>query len=120
MGSHVSDEFTKNYNVTILDKKTDNILKNQKFLHFDINNKSKLSNIIKSFDVIYYFADIADIAESKIKYMETINQNIISLSNILAACVNSKKLKNLFMRHQYTFIVNLALFIELQNNVLKF
>ena len=105
IGSHVSDEFTKKkFDVTILDrKKTDNILKGQKFLHFDINNKSKLSSIIKPFDVVYYFADIADIEESKIKYMETINQNIISLSNILAACANSKLKKFIYASSVYVY-----------------
>ena len=105
IGSHVSDEFTKKkFDVTILDKKkTDNILKSQKFLHVDINNKSKLRSIIKPFDVIYYFADIADIGESKIKYMETINQNIISLSNILSICSSSKLKKFIYASSVYVY-----------------
>lgn len=105
IGSHVSDEFTKKkFDVTILDKKkTDYILKGQKFLHVDTKDSSKLKNIIKPFDVIYYFADIADIGESKIKYMETINQNIISLSNILSICSNSKLKKFIYASSVYVY-----------------
>ena len=105
IGSHVSDELTKKkFDVTILDKKKTNyLLKGQTFLNFDIREKLKLKNIIKSFDVIYYFADIADIGESKIKYMETINQNIISLSNTLAACTNSKLKKFIYASSVYVY-----------------
>ena len=105
IGSHVSDELTKKkFDVTILDKKKTNyLLKGQTFLNYDIREKLKLKNIIKSFDVIYYFADIADIGESKIKYMETINQNIISLSNTLAACANSKLKKFIYASSVYVY-----------------
>ena len=105
LGSHVSDEFTnKKFKVTILDKKkSDYLASGQKFLKINTEEKSKLESIIKSFDVIYYFADIADISESKIKYMETINQNIISLSNLLSACLKSKVKKFIYASSLYVY-----------------
>lgn len=105
IGSHVSDEFTKKkFDITILDKKkTDYIFKQQKFINTNITNEAKLKNIIKSFDIIYYFADIADIGESKTKYMETINQNIISLSNLLSICAKSKLKKFIYASSVYVY-----------------
>ena len=105
IGSHVADEFVKNkINVTILDKKKPkNISKNQNYLNIDITNNSKLKNIIKNFNVIYYFADIADINESKKNYMNTINQNILSLSNILAMSANSKLKKFIYASSLYVY-----------------
>ncbi len=92
IGSHVADEFKKaKKDVTILDKKRpQNILESHKYLNVDIRNISKIKKILKNYNSIYYFADIADINESKKKYMATINHNILTLSNILAECVNSR------------------------------
>ena len=92
IGSHVADVFKKaKKDVTILDKKRpEKILESHKYLNVDIRNISKIKKILKNYNSIYYFADIADINESKKKYMATINHNILTLSNILAECVNSK------------------------------
>ncbi len=92
IGSHVADEFKKaKKDVTILDKKRpQNILESHKYLNVDIRNISKIKKILKNYNSIYYFADIADINESKKKYMATINHNILTLSNILAECVDSR------------------------------
>ena len=90
IGGHVADEFKKaKKDVTILDKKRpENILESHKYLNVDIRNNSKIKKILKNYNSIYYFADIADINESKKEYMKTINHNILTLSNILAECVN--------------------------------
>ena len=92
LGSHVAEELSyKNYDVTIFDKKKPNFTnKNIKFLTVDINNKKLLNKAIKNCDAIFYFVDIADISESKLDYMKTINQNIIGLVDILEMCKNSK------------------------------
>ena len=92
LGSHVAEELSyKNYGVTIFDKKKPKFTnKKIKYLCADINNKKLLNKAIKNCDVIFYFADIADISESKLDYMKTINQNIIGLVDILEMCKNSK------------------------------
>ena len=83
--------YLKAKRLTILDKKRpEKILESHKYLNVDIRNISKIKKILKNYNSIYYFADIADINESKKKYMATINHNILTLSNILAECVNSK------------------------------
>lgn len=105
LGSHVSDEFSKkNYKVTIIDKKKSKYLnKNQKFINLDLKNIKKLSEEIKKFDIIYYFADIADIQESKKNYMSTINQNLIILTEILKLIVNSKVKNFVYASSLYVF-----------------
>ena len=105
LGSHVSDEFSKkNYKVTIVDKKKSKyISKNQKFINLDLKNIKRLSEEIKKFDIIYYFADIADIQESKKNYMSTINQNLIILTEILKLIVNSKVKNFVYASSLYVF-----------------
>ncbi len=105
IGSHVADEFKKaKKDVTILDKKKpDNISGSQKYLNIDIRNNLKIKKILKNYNSIYYFADIADINESKKNYMKTINHNILTLSNILAECVNSKIKKFIYASSLYVF-----------------
>ncbi len=105
IGSHVADEFKKaKKDVTILDKKKpDNISGSQKYLNIDIRNNLKIQKILKNYNSIYYFADIADINESKKNYMKTINHNILTLSNILAECVNSKIKKFIYASSLYVF-----------------
>jgi UDP-glucose 4-epimerase len=92
LGSHVAEELSyTNYDVTILDKKRAKFTnKKIKFLIADINNKKILTKAVKNCDVIFYFVDIADISESKLDYMKTINQNIIGLVDILEMCKNYK------------------------------
>ena len=118
IGSHVADVFKKaKKDVTILDKKRpEKILESHKYLNVDIRNISKIKKILKNYNSIYYFADIADINESKKKYMATINHNILTLSNILAECVNSKY-KQFVYASSLMFTVNLDLSIEPQNSV---
>ena len=105
LGSHVSDEFSKkNYKVTIVDKKKSKYInKNQKFINLDLKNIKRLSKEIKKFDIIYYFADIADIQESKKNYMSTINQNLIILTEILKLIVNSKVKNFVYASSLYVF-----------------
>ena len=105
LGSHVSDEFSKkNYKVTIVDKKKSKYInKNQKFINLDLKNIKRLSEEIKKFDIIYYFADIADIQESKKNYMSTVNQNLIILTEILKLIVNSKVKNFVYASSLYVF-----------------
>ena len=105
IGSHVADEFYKaKKDVTILDKKKPhNISGRHKYLNIDISDNFKVKKILKNYNSIYYFSDIADIKESKKKYMKTINHNILTLSNILEECVNSKIKKFVYASSLYVF-----------------
>ncbi len=92
LGSHVADELSlKNYDVAIFDKKKPKFINKKVKLYVgDINNKKLLTKAIKYSDTIFHFADIADISESKLHYMKTINQNIMGLIDILDICKKSK------------------------------
>ena len=74
IGSYVAEEFRKEKkDVAILDKKKPHkTLTDQKYFNIDIKESLKVKKILKNYSSIYYFADIADINESKKKYMETI------------------------------------------------
>ena len=87
----------------MLIKKSKYINKNQKFINLDLKNIKRLSKEIKKFDIIYYFADIADIQESKKNYMSTINQNLIILTEILKLIVNSKVKNFVYASSLYVF-----------------
>ena len=105
IGSYVAEEFRKaKKDVAILDKKKPHkTLTNQKYFNIDIKEFLKVKKILKNYSSIYYFADIADINESKKKYMETINHNILTLSNILSACVSSKIKKFFYASSLYVY-----------------
>jgi UDP-glucose 4-epimerase len=105
IGSYVAEEFRKEKkDVAILDKKKPHkTLTDQKYLNIDIKESLKVKKILKNYSSIYYFADIADINESKKKYMETINHNILTLSSILSACVSSKIKKFTYASSLYVY-----------------
>jgi|TARA_B100001093_G_C26856223_1_gene1027523 UDP-glucose 4-epimerase len=92
LGSHVADELSHiNYDVTIFDKNKPKFPNDKhNYLISDINNKSNLAKAIKNSHAVFYFADMADITESRIEYIKTINQNIIQLVEILEICKKSK------------------------------
>ena len=90
-----------------------------KFVKVTNRDISLISKEIKKNNIIYYFADIADISFAKDNYMKTIKNNILNLTEILHH-IKNQTLITLFMPHRYMFIVRLAHFIEPQNNVQKY
>lgn len=83
----------KNYNVTIIDKKKIHLnFKNLQYINCDIESIEKIERVIEKDDIIFYFADIADINEAKLKPMLTIRQNILNLSTFLDS-IKHKKIK---------------------------
>ena len=105
LGSHVADELSnRNYIVSIYDKKKSPYLKkNQSGIVYDTKNKNRIFDEIKKNEVVYYFADIADIGESKINPLDTINQNILNLSKILNCCSKSKIKKFIYASSLYVY-----------------
>ena len=92
LGSHVADELIKkNFKVTIIDiNHPKNMDKKKKFVKVNNRDISLISKEIKKSNIIYYFADIADIRFAKDNYMKTINNNILNLTKILDSCKKSK------------------------------
>ena len=64
--------------------------KKKKFVKVNDRDISLISKEIKKSNIIYYFADIADIRFAKDNYMKTINNNILNLTKILDSCKKSK------------------------------
>ena len=85
LGSHVADELLKaGHKVVIYDLKKSNwIKKKHKFIKGDILDKKKLNNALKSIDVIYHLAALADLDLSLKNPIKTVNYNILGTVNIL-------------------------------------
>ena len=93
LGSHVADELLKaGHKVVIYDLKNQIGLKKNKFIKGDILDKKKLNNALKSIDVIYHLATLADL-DLSLKSIKTVNYNILGTVNILDLA-KIKKLKN--------------------------
>lgn len=92
LGSHVADELTRNgHKVIIYDLvKSKWIKKKQKIVVGNIMNFKKISKLIKNVDIVYNFAALGDMDKARIKPVETVKFNILSLVNILKL---SKKYK---------------------------
>tara|TARA_B100001175_G_C19487810_1_gene630866 strand:- start:474 stop:1391 length:918 start_codon:yes stop_codon:yes gene_type:complete len=88
LGSHVSDELTKNdYDVFIFDiKKSPYFQTNQTMIIGNILDKDLVRETIKGAFAVFHFAAIADIEETRNKPLETVNYNVIGTINILEAC----------------------------------
>ncbi len=92
LGSHVADELTRNgHKVIIYDLvKSKWIKKKQKIVVGNIMNFKKISKLIKNVDIVYNFAALGDMDIARIKPVETVKLNILSLVNMLKL---SKKYK---------------------------
>lgn len=106
IGSNVARYFAEveNKNVIIIDKvKTKLSGKNINFVNSDISNLKKINSYIKDHDIIFYFADIADIAEAKLNPMLTIKQNILNLSSFLNNIKNIKVKRFIYGSSLYVY-----------------
>ena len=92
LGSHVCDKLSlKGFKVIVFDKKKSPWLKkNQKMVMGDINDIQALKKSIQGSSVVYNFAGLADIDESKNNPIETIKQNILGNSKIIEEAVKQK------------------------------
>ena len=96
LGSHVCDKLSlKGFKVIVFDKKKSPWLKkNQKMVIGDINDIQSLKKSIQGSSVVYNFAGLADIDESKNNPIETIKQNILGNSKIIEEAVKGMLPKN--------------------------
>ena len=97
IGSHVVEQLVKKKDKVIL---IDNLVtgykrlinKKAKFIKADIKNKSKISKIIKEYEItsiihLAAYLNVSEAEKSKKKYYQN---NIIGTKNLLEACKNSK------------------------------
>jgi UDP-glucose 4-epimerase len=87
MGSHTADELTRRgYEVTIYDQTESPWLQtNQKMIVGDYSKDSGLAKVMKGMSVLYHFAGIADIGQSREKPFDTIESNVMGLTKVLEA-----------------------------------
>jgi len=105
LGSHVCDSLTlKGFKVIIFDKKKSPwIKKNQKMIIGDINDNQKLVKSIKGSSIVYNFAGLADIDESKDNPIETVKQNILGNSRIIEESINQKVKRFVLASSMYVY-----------------
>lgn len=92
LGSHVSDQLSNSgYDVTIYDLTESKYLrKDQKMIIGSITNVKLLDETIKNMQYVYHFAGIADIHESTLDPVNTINTNVMATTHIVDLCVKHK------------------------------
>jgi len=105
IGSHFADALTNiDHNVTIYDRKVSKYKKNnQKFIKGKIDDKQKLSKLLKNADYVFHFAGVADIAKANKNPLKAINDNIIGTANILESCVMNNIKRIIFASSIYVY-----------------
>ena len=88
LGSHVADELTnKGYEVVIFDRCSSiHLSGNQTMIVGDILNREQVLEVVKSVEIVYHFAAMADIYEAREKPVEAAHFNIMGTMYILDAC----------------------------------
>ena len=96
IGSHIVEQLIKNKeNVIILDNLVTGykklINKKAKFVKADIKNKSKITKIIKDYNIssIIHLAAYLNVSEAENNKKKYYQNNIIGTKNLLEACKNS-------------------------------
>ena len=105
LGSHVADKLSlSGFEVTIFDKiKSKFLNKNQKMIIGDILNDKEVDNAVNGNDVVFNFAGLADIEESKKNPIGTVKQNILGNTIILDSCVKNNIKRYVFGSTVYVY-----------------
>ena len=105
IGSHVADRLTEEgYEVIIFDIVHSRYLaNNQKMVVGNITDREALDEAISGVEIVYHFAAIADISESKKDPVQCVNYNILGTINILEACRKFKIKRFVFSSSIYVY-----------------
>ena len=105
LGSHVSDQLSNSgYNVIIYDHvKSKYLRQDQKMIVGDITDLKLLDKSIKNMQYVYHFAGIADIHESTIDPVNTINTNVMATTQIIDLCVKHKVKRFMYASTIYVY-----------------
>ncbi|MDF1683505.1 MAG: NAD(P)-dependent oxidoreductase [Legionellaceae bacterium] len=95
MGSHTADELSqRGHHVTIFDRAVSPWLKdNQKMVIGDYMDGDTLSKALNDISVVYHFAGVADIGQSRELPYETIESNVMGLTKVLENVIKAKCVK---------------------------
>ena len=96
IGHHLANKLISlNFKVNIIDNlstgKKSNIPKKSFFFYGDVNNKKLLNKASKNCDVIIHLAACTELQKSIYKPEETLEDNLISTTNIIKICMKKKK-----------------------------
>jgi len=105
LGSHVADALTNaGYDTTVYDIKSSPYLqKSQKMVVGDILDKKAVDKAVKTADIVYNFAGMADIDEAQDKPLAAIEGNILGNTIILEACRKNKIKRFVFASSLYVY-----------------
>jgi len=89
MGSHTADELSRRgYAVTIFDRIASPWLReDQEMIEGDLMDISAVKSAMSGADYVYHFAGIADIGEAKSSPYDTIESNVMGVTNTLEASI---------------------------------
>ena len=92
LGSHLVDQLvlTKKYEIHVLDYKKKYQNKDAKYYIFDIRDKNKIDIFLKQAHIVYHFAAQADIEDSNLNIINTLDINILGTANILNSVLKIK------------------------------
>jgi UDP-glucose 4-epimerase len=105
MGSHTADELTKKgYDVTVFDcVKSQWINERQKMVVGDILDVELLIEVVRNAQYVYHFAGVADISVAKQNPSQTINLNIMGVTNALEAAVQAEVDRFIYASTMYVY-----------------
>lgn len=105
IGSHTADVLSeKGHDVTIFDTRESSYMRpDQHMLVGSILDKGDVEKAVKSSDIVYNFAALADLDESHDKPLETIETNILGNTIILDSCLRNKIDRYIFASTVYVY-----------------
>ncbi len=105
MGSHTADELTRRgYDVTIYDRVSSPWLQaTQKMVVADCSEDAALTEAMNGISLLYHFAGIADIVQSREQPYETIDSNVMGLTKVLEAARHAKIERFMYASTMYVY-----------------
>ncbi len=105
IGSHVADVCSSyGHKVALLDEKKSRWIKdNQEMIEGNILDSKLLNEAMKKASIVFNFAGIADIGDSKDLRIETIESNVVGTAKILESLVSNKIKKYIHASSMYVY-----------------
>lgn len=105
LGSYVADELThRGHEAVVADvKESPYITDRQAFAKCDIMDPGAVEKAVRGAVVVYNFAGLADIDDSRDRPKETMEQNVIGNINVLEACRSGKIERFVYASSAYAF-----------------
>lgn len=105
MGSHTADELSRRgYEVTIYDQVASPWLQeNQEMIVGDYTEDPNLVELMRGKNLLYHFAGIADIGQSRHQPYETIESNVMGLTKVLEAAREAQLNRIMYASTMYVY-----------------